>query len=230
MKTETKHKIIKRSVKHIFTPEETAKLNVDFGQSFDALQSAEADKKSVVGTYTAKVQEAEARMVSIRSTINAGFEMREKPLVQIMDMEDGKKLFYLESDLVDDELPETAVPVITEQITDADRQQELLEAEAKFEKQATIELFQAVKSDFGWLKVGRLNDKWFSALNVAIGGKSITERLDSEQPCSKNRIDQIKRAIKTVQGWMEETLGREEAKGFKNALELVKAGQGEIEE
>ena len=57
----TEHKIVKRNVKHVFTPEETAKLNVDFGQSFDALQSAEADKKSVVGTYTAKVQEAEAR-------------------------------------------------------------------------------------------------------------------------------------------------------------------------
>ncbi len=226
----TEHKIVKRSVKHIFTPEETAKLNVDFGQSFDALQSAEADKKSVVGTYTAKVQEAEARMVSIRSTINAGFEMREKPLIQILDMDAGKKFFYLETDLVKDKIPKSAIPVITESITDADRQQELLEAESKFEHQATIELFQAVKNDFGWLKVGRLNDKWFSALNVSVGGKSIAERLDSEQPCSTKRADQINRAIKTLQGWMEETLGREEAKGFKNALELVKAGQGEIEE
>ena len=156
--------------------------------------------------------------------------MREKPLIQILDMDAGKKHFYLETDLVKDKIPKSAVPVITEAITDADRQQELIEAEAKFEHQATIELFQAVKNDFGWLKVGRLNDKWFSALNVAIGGKSITERLDGEQPCSNNRSDQINRAVKTLQGWLEETLGREEAKGFKNALELVKAGQAEIVE
>ena len=225
-----KHKIVKRSVKHVFTPDETAKLNVDFGQSFDSLQSAEADKKSVVTVHTAKVQEAESRMISIRATINAGFEMREKPLVLVMDMEAGKKYFYLESDLVEGELPESAVPLITEAITDQDRQQELIEAEAKFEHQANIELFQAVKNDFGWLKVGRLNDKWFSALNVSVGGKSIAERLDGEQPCSRNRIDQVKRAVKTLQGWMEETLGREEAKGFKNALEFVKAGQAEIAE
>ena len=36
----TKYKIVKRTVKHVFTPDETAKLNVDFGQSFDSLQAA----------------------------------------------------------------------------------------------------------------------------------------------------------------------------------------------
>ncbi len=227
---ENKLKVVKRSVKHVFTPEETAKLNVDFGQSFDSLQAAEADKKSVVIQYSAKVQEAESRMTSLRATINAGFEMRDKPLVIVFDMAAGKKHFYLESDLVDGELPEGAVALITESITDADRQQELIEAESKFECQAVIEIFAAVKTDFGWLKVGRLNDQWFSALNVSIGGKTITERLDGEQKCSKNRIDQIRRALKTFAGWVEETIGREEAKGFKNAIELCKAGQAEIVE
>ena len=226
----SKFKTIKRSVKHVFTPEETAKLNVDFGQSFDSLVSAEADLKSVTTTYKAKVQESESRMTSLRATINAGFEMREKPLVLVMDMKAGQKYFYLETDLVKGALTKNAVPLITEAITDADRQQELIEAEAKFEHQATIELFPSVKNDFGWLKVGRLNDRWFSALNVSVGGKSIVERLDSEQSCSQKRTDQINRAVKVCQGWMEETLGREEAKGFKNALELVKAANAEIEE
>ena len=226
----TKHKIIKRSVKHVFTEPEVAQLNVEFGQSYDAMLAAEADLKSVTASYKAKVTESEARMTSLRSTINAGFEFREKPLVLIMDMKAGKKFFYLESDLVDGELPKKAEPVITEAVTDADRQQELIEAESQFDAREEIEVFPKAGEDFGSLAVGRKDGKWFTALRVKIGTRVISERLDNEQPCSKKRSDQINRALKRFSEWLNENLGREESKGFQNHIELTKAAHAERDE
>ena len=226
----TKYKAVKRNVKHIFTPEETTNLNLDFRRSYDSLKSVEAEFDSVKASYKAKTTEAESRMETIASQLNAGFEFRDKQMVVVMDMKLGKKYFHLESDLVEGELPATSVPIITEPVTDADRQQELIEAEAKFEKRETIELFKPAEKDKGSVTLGLFDGKWFSALNVQVGGKSIIERLDSEQPCSKKRYDQLKRAIKKFQDWLVEVRGREEAKGFNNFLELVKAEHTEREE
>jgi len=236
--TKPKLKIVKRSVKHVFTPPETADLNIQFGQSFDSLQAAEADLKSITTQYKAKVQESESRMTSLRATINAGFEMRDKNLVVVMDFKAGKKFFFLET-LADDawlkQYPNELdwpreFAVITEAITDADRQQELIEAEGKFEAREEIALFATAGEDSGVLTVGRLGGKWFSALRIKIGTRVISERLDKEQACSKKRPDQIKRALKRFSEWLDENLGREEAKGFQNAIELVKVEHAEREE
>jgi hypothetical protein len=224
------YKIVKRSVKHIFTTEEVAQLNTEFRQSFANLKSVEAEFDSVKASYKAKTTEAESRMETLNATLQAGFEHREKPLAVVMDMKLGKKFFYLESDLVEGELPKKSEPVIVEAVTDADRQQELLEAEAKFESKEDIQLFQATENDRGVLTVGRLDGKWYSALRVKIGTRKIEERLDSEQACSKKRFDQITRSCKFFSDWLDKNLGREEAKGFKNGIELVKAEHTEREE
>lgn len=226
----TKHKIVKRSIKHTFTTEETAQLNTEFRQSFANLKSVEAEFDSVKASYKAKTTEAESRMETLNATLQAGFEFRDKSLVLVMDMKEGKKFFYLESDLVDGELPRGAEPVITEAVTDADRQQELIEAEARFEAREDIELFSPAGDDNGILTVGRLDGKWFSALRVKIGTRVINERLDSEQPCSKKRCDQVKRATKRFGEWLKSNLGAEEAKGFQNAVNLAIVAHAEREE
>jgi len=155
-----KYKVVKRSVKHVFTTEETAQLNTEFRQSFANLKSVEAEFDSVKASYKAKTTEAESRMETLNATLQAGFELREKPLVLILDVKAGKKSFYLESDLVDGALPETAEPVLVEAVTDADRQQELIEAEAKFEAKEDIALFSPAGDDSGILTVGRLEGKY----------------------------------------------------------------------
>ena len=225
-----KLKIVKRSVKHVFSTEEIAQLNTEFRQSFANLKSVEAEFDSVKASYKAKTTEAESRMETLNATLQAGFEHLEKPLVLILDMKAGKKSFYLETDLVDGELPADAAPVLVEAVTDADRQQELLEAESKFEAKEDIHLFTETPNDIGILTVGRFEGKWFSALRVRIGTRKIEERLDSEQPCAKKRADQINRACKRFSEWLDENLGREEAKGFKNSVELVKVEHAEREE
>ena len=223
-------KIIVKNVKHVFTPTEMAELHVRFGGSYDSLLTADADLKSVTTQYKAKVVEAETRMTSLRSTINAGFENRDEKCVVILDLKVGKKHFHLESSLVDGALPKDAVPILTEAITDADRQTELLEAEGKFEAKEDIELFKPAGTDSGVLTVGRLAGKWFAALRVKIGTRVISERLDSEQPCTKKRPDCVKRACKRFGEWLEENLGHDEAKGFQNELALVVVGHAEREE
>lgn len=237
--TKPKLKIVKRAVKHTFTPPETATLNVDFRQAFANLKSVEAEFDSVKASYKAKTTEAESRMETLNATLQAGFEIRDQNCVLVMDFKAGKKFFYLDSLVNADwietwgddpvEWPDTE-SVIAEPITDADRQQEMIEAEAKFEAREEIALFEPAADDSGVLIVGRLGSKWFSALRVKIGTREIKERLDSEQACSKKRPDQIKRACKRFGEWLEENLGHEEAKGFKNAVALVQAEHAEREE
>ncbi len=230
--TKPKLKIVKRSVKHEFTPEEIAALNVEFGGAYDAVQSVTADFDSIKAVHKAKITEAESRMTTLRCRINAGFENREKPCVRILDLAKGKKYFFLETDIH----PETGLvlnpdkPVITEDLTDADRQQELLEAEEAFENRENIELFKPAGQDVGTLTVGRLNGKWFSALRVTIGKNTVKERLDGEQKTTKGRPDAVKQGVKRFTAWVEEQLGKEPAKGFTNAANLVIAEHAEREE
>jgi hypothetical protein len=120
--------------------------------------------------------------------------------------------------------------VITEPVTDADRQTELIEAESKFEEREEILLFKPALDDFGTLVVGRLAGKWYAALRVRIGTREIKERLDGEQACCKRRPDMVMRACNRFNGWLDANLGQAAAQGFKNSVELVKAAHAEREE
>ena len=230
MTTPIKPKIETKSVKHDFTTEEHRQVGGDLARCISGLRGIEAEFDQVKASYKSKTTEAEARIDKISTDITNGFEFRNERCVVILDLKESKKYFYLESALVKGELPNDAIPVITEPLTDADRQTELLEAESKFDARQDIELFQPAGEDSGVLTVGRLGGKWFSALRIKIGTRIINERLDSEQACSKKRADQVKRACKRFGEWLDENLGREEAKGFKNAVELVKAEHAEREE
>ena len=232
--TTTKHKIETKNVKHKFTPEEVAKLNEDFGSAYDAVKSAEADFDAVRSVHKSKITEAEARMTTLRCTINAGFELRNEKCVVIYEPADGNKLFYLERTYNPEQALEEGriiEPVAIEPMTDADYQQELIQAESIFEARQEIVLFPAIPGgDRGVLAVGRQGGKWFSALRVKIGSKEVAERLDNEQKCSTKRADQIKWALKQFGEWLDSNFDRETAKGFRNAMELVKAEHAEREE
>lgn len=188
-----KYKLIGRSVKHVFTTGETAALNVDFRNSFANLKAVEAEFDSVKASYKAKTTEAESRMETLNTTLQAGFEIRDKKCVLVMDFKEGKKYFFPQEALPEDwekvylhaeSWPKDQAAIV-EPITDADRQAELLEAEAKFEKREEIELFAPAGEDSGVLIVGRLAGKWFTALRIKIGTRVINERLDGKQDMAK---------------------------------------------
>jgi hypothetical protein len=234
-------KTVRRNLKHVFTPQEIADLNIAFRMADKSAHGFETEFDSVKASYKAKITEAESRKEKIGTDLDAGFELRDEACVVVMDFKAGKKFFFVET-MVKDEKAFFAFKntdplqwprgeaAIVEDITDADRQQQLIDAESQFEAKEDIELFPPVEDDNGVLTVGRLNGKWFSALRVRIGAHVLNEYLDGDQPCSKKRPDQVKRALKDFGAWLEENLGREESKGFKNAIELVMAEQAEREE
>lgn len=219
-----KPRIETKSVKHTFTTDEVNQLNVDFRQSYSNLKAVESEFDNVKAVWKSKTTEAESRMETLSATLQAGFEMRQERCRVVLDPKQSKKFFYLETAAQD------ADPVLTEAMTEADFQTELLEAESKFDAREDIELFAPVNGDSGVMTVGRLDKKWFAALKVKIGTRIISERLDSEQTCSKKRSVMIERCLGRLNTWLKENLGHEEAKGFQNSLALVKAAHAEREE
>jgi hypothetical protein len=232
-----KPKAIVKKVKHTFNAGEVADLNVEFGQAFDNVQSVNADADAQKAVLKSRITEAEARMTTLRATINAGFEMRDKRCITVLERAQGKKCFYLEAEynLAIEQHGENGwihiEPVVIEPMTQDDYQTELLESESKFEAREEIALFSMAGQSAGVLAVGRLKGKWYGALRVNIPGKvTLEERLDAEQPAYKHRCDQVSKSVKRFRELIAENLGKDEAKGFDEALEAVVEAHREREE
>jgi len=225
--TESKPIIVKKNVRHDFTPEETAALNVDFRQSFANLKAVEAEFDNVKALWKSKTTEAESRMEVLNATLQAGFEMRQKDCVVVFRPADKKKDFYLVDALAFDGKPvEGDEPILTEDMTQADFEQDLIQAEAAFDNKVEIILWEA-GNDIGRMIVGSQGGKWFAAVRGNVGGIKIEERLDSEQMATKKRFDAITRAGRRVNDWLKANLGKDTAKGFEAGI--IEAVEGEKE-
>lgn len=212
---EKKPMIVKKSVKHTFSAEETAALNVEFRQAYANAEAVEADAASIRSQLKAKIDEAAGRMKTLNATLQAGFEYRDKECVVVFRPPDKKKDFILPEDF--EQFGEDAAPVLTEAMTAADFEQELISADALFDGRSEISLWSA-GPDSGRLVVGSHEGKWFAAARGNVGQQKIEERLDSEQPASKKRFDAIQRAAKRLNEWLRGTLGKEVAKGFEDRI------------
>lgn len=206
-KEEPKPMIIKRMVKHVFTPDDRMQLTDIMLGAMDAKTSREDEFQAVKDSYKAKISEAESQVTSLAATLRAGFEMRTKDCA-VRFLPDKKKEI---TDL------ETGELVAVEDMTPDDLQIELLQAEAEFECKEEIAFCQA-GDDKGVIVVGRLKNKWYSAIRVKIGSHSLQERLDSEQRAFKVRFDAVNIAAKRAQDWLESNFGKDNAKGFVEPL------------
>jgi len=209
----SKPTIVKKNVRHDFTADEIKQLNVDFGQAYDTLGAVEAEFESVKAVWKSKTTEAESRMTTLRATINAGFEHRLKDCVVVFRPADKKKDFYLAEETLNVDLK----PLLTEDMTQADFEQDLIQAEGGFENRAELELWNA-GSDVGILIVGRLNKKWFTAVRANVGAARIEERLDSEQVSAKKRFEAIQWAAARLTKWLKANVGKDAAKGFEETI------------
>jgi hypothetical protein len=222
---------VEKNVKHTFTPEETATLNVEFRQSYANLKAVEADAASVKSQLKAKVDEAQAQMDLKNSLLQAGYEMRLKRLVVIFRPADKKKDYYLPKHLsvegvpaYDKDTDDTFKPVLTEDMTQEDFEVDLIQAEAAFENKVELILWEA-GNDKGKLVVGEQKGRWFAAVRGNVGTIKIEERLDSEQLATKKRFDAITRATKRLNEWLKVNLGKDAAKGFAEAIDKVIEGE-----
>lgn len=202
---------IKRQVKHMFTREERETMNVDLLNALGSKDAAESDFENVKATYKAKIAQAEAIVNTLVSNLRAGFELRPKECVADFRTKDRKKDIYV---------CETGELIATEDMTADDYQQDLFQAESKFENREEITLWNATGlqgNDVGTLVVGRLKGKWYSALRLKVGQHRLDERLDSEQKCAKARWDIIYPTGKRCIDWLKANL-HEAAKSFEQPI------------
>lgn len=216
-------KVEVKSVKHTFSAEERNQIGGDLARAIGTERGILAEFDQVKASYKAKTAEAEARIDSLSTSLLNGFEMRSKRCVVLFFTAEKKKHYFLEDS------PDGADPVLTEEMTPADFQTELIEAESKFEAKEEIELYNA-GADHAALVIGRFNKLWFGALRANVGARKLEERLDSEQACAKKRWDMIQRTEKRFQAWLKDNLGKEAAKGFEGPIAEAIAGQREREE
>lgn len=215
IKTET------RLVRHEFTQTERLQLGTDLAQNHRQLQGIEAEFEGVKANFKARIAEAESRIETLATDIGNGFTMRQKNCKVVLRPKDRKKDFYAE---IKDGVFE-AKPVITEDMTTDDFQQELFEAESRFERRAEIPLFKDAV-----LVVGRLKGKWFSALRVRIGQQKLEERLAPDADKFKARPDAIKATVIRLEKWVTQQFGAETWKGFADAVSKVVKTHETLEE
>jgi hypothetical protein len=207
-----------KTIVYKFSHDEREKLGGELARSFSTLRGIENEFDGVKADYKAKTTSAEANIDRLSTNITNGFEMRTLPCWCVFRMKDKQKDWYLsESDAVEADPKKV---VLTENMGPDDFQQELIEAESKFDAREELQLFQAAEGDRGILVVGRLAGKWFSALRVKIGKLELNERLDAEQKCFTQRSDAVATAVKRVNAWAKDNL-KDLAEGFQAAFDKV---------
>ena len=238
MNQNTKPLIVKKSVRHDFTADETRELHTQFRQAYAALKATEAEFDNVKGLWKAKTTESEARMETLNMTLQAGFEMRQKECIVIFRPVAKKKDFYIADGFtvsnVTGEPSDDNIPILTEDMTQADFEQDLIQAEAMFENRVELELWAAGPDagggqDCGRLIVGKHGGKWYSAIRGNVGAVKIEERLDSEQRAFKKRPDAVGEGAKRAMKWLKANF-KDDSKGFEDKIaKLVEAEQDKAE-
>ena len=213
MKTEIKN------IRHDFSDTEKQQFGGELARSIGTLRGIETEFDGVKASYKSKTAEAEARIDRISTDITNGFVMRDTPCFVVFRPADKEKDYYVTEASAANPSKEVP-PVLTEKMTAADFQQELIEAEAKFDAREEIELFKPAEGDRGILVVGRLAGRWFSALRVKIGKLELSERLDAEQKSVKERPAAVALAVKRFNAWAKDNL-KDLAAGFADSANTV---------
>jgi hypothetical protein len=208
-------------VKHTFTIEERDQIGGELAQALASLRGVNDEFDQVKAEYKSRITSAETKINSLETARINGFEMRQTRCVALYFPERREKEYYLEEDT------ERKKPVLVERMTAEDFAIELLQAESKFDDRIELPLFQSVNDNFGFLIVGRLDKRWYSALRARVGAKQIEERLDSEQQSFKNRFDAVSRALKRWNEWLVQELGKDTAEGFKDGVNKIITSQKE---
>jgi len=217
-------KIETKFVRHDFTVHEKLQFGKDLGNAISAARAVDAEFNTVKAQFKLRTEEAKAKIDSLGTKLQSGFELREKRCRVVYDAPNRKKLFFLEG------APDDAAPVLEEPMTSDDFQQDLIIADAAFENVTEIPLFLPAGGDSGIIVIGRKNDRWFGALRIRIGQKAITEKLDTEQPSTKERSDAVRKAANRAKEWLFDNLGKDALQGFKAGIEEVIRANAEVVE
>lgn len=224
-KPETKPRIESKQVRHDYTERELAEMGGELSRAVATSRGLEAEFDQVKQSYKAKLTEAATRIDSISTALMNRWEFRMEKCRVVLRPKDRKKDFFLA------DAPADAAPIATEDMTNADFELDLIAAEARFDLREEITLFPPAGASHGILVVGRFKGLWYTALRINIDNKhKVEERLDSEQKSVKTRWDAIKLAAGRAQQWFADTLGEENAAGFKDPIAKAIEAHKEREE
>lgn len=217
-KNGTPPRIEVKKVNHKFTVEEFKALGQSLAEEYSHLTNIQLEGEQMKKALKAREAEAEARIGSLSTSIQNGWELREQRCRVAYDPKARKKRYY------DEEDEEQKTVLLEEQMCDDDFQQELLQAESRFDHREEIELFPMTDADYGRMVVGQLGKYWYAAVRARVGQVKLDERLDSEQPITaKERWGAITKAASRYQKWILETLGKDNLAGFEEPLEQALA-------
>jgi len=216
--------VLEKNIKHTFSLDERDAIGGQLAQALGSLRCIEQEFDQVKASYKSKITEAEALIGSLQTDRVNGFCMRKARVTVEYDPKNRTKYFFLEG------APDGSDPVLSEPMTAEDFQNDLVRSEQKFECRVEFELFPIVGGDYGFLIVGRYAKRWFTALRVRIGSKTLEERLDSEQKSVKQRYDAITQAMKSYNEWLVKNVGKESAAGFQDGIHKILTSQKEIVE
>ncbi len=210
-------------MRHTFTEPERNAIGGDLARAIAESRGIAAEFDQVKADYKAKTAAADSKIDSLSTSLMNGFELRKKRLVVVLMPKERRRHLFLEGST------DTA-PVLIEEMTPSDYQEDLIRAESRFDLRTELPLFMPVGPDSGVLVVGRLGGNWFGALRVKIGTNKLEERLDSEQPSNKHRIDAVRRGVERFQEWILAAAGKDVAKGFSEYTAKVIEANKELAE
>lgn len=220
-------KIEKKPIRHEFTTAELLDLGAQLATSLSDFRAVDKEFTSIKSQYKSRLDTLEAKADLLGNKMQAGFEMRDMNVFAVYRAQDGLKDYYAEG--VDPKAKD-AVVLLTEVMDPSDYQVELIQNKAQFENVVEIDLWPIAEESYGNLVLGRHEGQWYTALDLRVGGNSISERLDVEGHSYKQRKDAVAKGGKRAKEWLLRELGKETAKGFENAIRDAVESQKEVVE
>ena len=220
-------KIEKKPIRHEFTKEELLRLGEQLSAALSDYRAIDNEFTSIKSQYKSRMDTKKAEAALFGDKIQSKFEMREMSVFAVYRPKDGLKDYYAEG--VDPKAKD-AVVLLTEVMDPSDYQVELIQNKAQFENVVEIDLWPIAEESYGKLVLGRHEGQWYTALDLRVGGNSISERLDVEGHSYKQRKDAVAKGGKRAKEWLLRELGKETAKGFENAIRDAVDSQKEVVE
>lgn len=199
-------RITTRPVKIIFDDAEKIRLGADLSRAIGNQRNIESDFDDIKASFKAKIASNEAEVDRLSTALTVGFEMRPARVWVTYRPKDRKKEFRLEG-----KGPEVD-PVLIEDMNEDDYALELIQAEEAYVDKIITEVAPRADGVNGVEFISaRIDKKWVCAIRGSLGAKrTITERLDSEQPAFKTRLASVAAATKRYKDWLGGILKNEE--------------------
>lgn len=90
-----------RTIRYNFTAEEQAKHSTELAEACKIKQETEADKKSTMSQFKAKIDAQDSRIGLLSKYITTGYDYRTKECIVKLNFTTSQKEYYFEGELIE---------------------------------------------------------------------------------------------------------------------------------